>query len=162
MTTKKNKEQRNDYKYENQNAIITKENQLNMKKILLFFLVVEALFLQDQFVCGRCFLSHKHYVSVVNNLPNPIRYHCASKDDDFGYKTLNVDQSFRWSFCPNFFPNTLYFCHLWWGQKDQAFEVYNELKFDKKTTDFRWIAKTDGIYLSNQTRTPQKMYNWNP
>lgn len=135
-----------------------------MNKIHLLFLLVETLFLLD-FVNG-CFLTKKHSVYVVNNLPPnsaPLKIHCASKNDDIGNHVLYANQDFYWDFCENFFPGTLFFCHFWWGSKEKAFEAYNQGKYGSTAHQYWWIAKSDGIYFSNQTQLPSlnKIYDWN-
>ncbi|KAI3458905.1 hypothetical protein Pfo_015568 [Paulownia fortunei] len=133
-----------------------------MIKILLLFLFVEVNILQE-FVAG-CFLTLKHDVHIKNYLPPnsaPLKLHCASKNDDLGYHTLYTNQEFHWSFCENFFPNTLFFCHLWWGSKDKAFDSFKE-STTKPSSQSYWIAMSDGIYFFDNSYLPVvKKYDWN-
>lgn len=118
-----------------------------MKKIMLLFLIVESSILQH-FVNG-CFMTAKEHIYVVNNLlPNsaPLKLHCASGDNDLENHILYPDQDFHWSFCANILPTTLFFCHLWWGSKEKAFDVYNEKFFLKTTNYWWWVVKNDGYY----------------
>ncbi|GFP82863.1 hypothetical protein PHJA_000429400, partial [Phtheirospermum japonicum] len=110
----------------------------------------------------------KTHIYVINNLPPntaPLDIHCASKDDDLGNHTLTLNQYFNFQFCDNPFA-TMFFCHLWWGNKDKAFEVINaELRKRLKTGNrqLAWIAKGDGIYVSNSFPPAdplEKMYDW--
>lgn len=91
-----------------------------------------------------------------------VRIHCASKDDDLGYHNLFPGQDFHWSFCAEFLPITLFFCHLWWFPKEKAFEVYKESFTRVRTPQSWWVAKSDGIYFSNQTDPTglTKRFNW--
>lgn len=136
-----------------------------MKKILLLiFVFVEACIVRE-FV-DACFATSQHHVHVLSNLPQdsaPLRIHCSSKNDDLGYHNLFPTQEFQWTFCPDFIPNTLYFCHLWWFPKEKAFDVYKEgINKERPTHDSWWIAKSDGIYFSNQTTVTSSMkkYDW--
>uniref|UniRef100_M1BRV9 S-protein homolog n=2 Tax=Solanum TaxID=4107 RepID=M1BRV9_SOLTU len=97
-------------------------------------------------------------VHVLNNLPSDSTYglevHCASGDNDFGHRFPNVGDDFRWGFCGK--PNTLFFCHFWWGNKDLVFDVFNDLNYcvhdggkivPQGTTKCIWDVRYDGIYL---------------
>lgn len=136
-----------------------------MKKFLLLFLYVQACIIRNHFVDGSCFAVADHRVHVVSHLPQdsaPLRIHCASKDDDLGYHNLFPGQDFHWSFCAEFLPITLFFCHLWWFPKEKAFEVYKESFTRVRTPQSWWVAKSDGIYFSNQTHPTglTKRFNW--
>ncbi|GFP88800.1 hypothetical protein PHJA_001023700 [Phtheirospermum japonicum] len=78
-----------------------------------------------------------------------MRVHCASGDDELGYHNLSVYQEFSWKFCNA--PTTLFFCHLWWGKKQRAFDVYTA-KF-RPYSDYYWIARSDAIYLSHDNKS---------
>ncbi|KAI3443349.1 hypothetical protein Pfo_000014 [Paulownia fortunei] len=114
-----------------------------------------------------CFFTTSYQVEIVNRLPNGnsrLVLHCASGNDDFGNRTIFLGQDFKWHFCENFFRNTLFFCHLWWGSKNRAFEVFNS---DWATTDCEsglcfWAAQSDGIYYQDGALTKLvKKYDWN-
>ncbi|CAA0830055.1 Plant self-incompatibility protein S1 family [Striga hermonthica] len=99
--------------------------------IPLLFIVIWTTHFQAIIVHGKrhCFFTRKFTVHVTNKLPpksDPLKLHCGSKDDDLGFHTLSPNQSFSWGFCENFVPNTLFFCHIWWGyNKDIGFESFN-------------------------------------
>ncbi|KAK6137855.1 hypothetical protein DH2020_028410 [Rehmannia glutinosa] len=136
-----------------------------MKIIFLLFVIMLNI-LQS----SACFPTAKIDIHVINNLPSkspPLTLRCQSKDDDLGYHTLKVKQDFSWSFCENIYGRTLFFCHLWWGSKQQSFDVFKSKLFKSKFTkvpkpQYYWIAKSDGIYFSN-SNTPStftKKYDW--
>uniref|UniRef100_M1DUB3 S-protein homolog n=1 Tax=Solanum tuberosum TaxID=4113 RepID=M1DUB3_SOLTU len=100
----------------------------------------------------------KSEVHVHNDLPQntpQLEVHCASGDDELGYRYPEIGTKFNWSFCPN--PSTLFFCHFWWNGKDLVFDVDNKMEgcvYDKDygsipedTIDCHWQVKADGIYL---------------
>ncbi|KAL0340728.1 UNVERIFIED_CONTAM: hypothetical protein Sradi_4589600 [Sesamum radiatum] len=115
---------------------------------------------------AQCFLSRKFEVHIVSNLPpqpGPLVAHCASKDDDLGNHTLTTDQDFDFNFCVVPF-TTLFFCHLWWGNKDISFDVFNTKTIMQQCTDRQcyWAAKSDGIYFAG-SYPPEglhKVYSW--
>ncbi|XP_012833005.1 PREDICTED: uncharacterized protein LOC105953870 [Erythranthe guttata] len=139
-------------------------------KYLLLILVLSPNLLQMMASSEKlkCLFTSKFEVYVASNLPyeaQPLTMHCASKDDDLGHHTLTTNQEFHFHFCLRPFA-TLFFCHLWWENKDSAFEVYNgnwrhDICFRNHTC--YWVAKSDGIYFS-PFYPPQelvKKYSWN-
>lgn len=138
-----------------------------MKKIILFFLLVEISILQG-FV-GGCFFAKKNHVHIVSNLPPnspPLLIHCASKNNDIGNHTLYPGQLLEWSFCANYFPpTTLFFCRFRWGQQNRAFEVYNEEISGRLLYENWWIVKSDGFYFETNSHTlptvlHNKLHDW--
>ncbi|XP_052180221.1 S-protein homolog 4-like [Diospyros lotus] len=91
-------------------------------------------------------------VHVVNNLPDPMRVRCQSKDDDLGLQTLQPRQDLTWRFVPNvFIDNTLFYCHFYWGSKDKFFDVYNHDMgshcsiLHSKDKSCYWSVRSDGF-----------------
>ncbi|CAA0825320.1 Plant self-incompatibility protein S1 family [Striga hermonthica] len=121
-----------------------------MVKIVLLLLVIALNTFQTS--ARACFITYKITVRVINNLPSgsePLIVRCQSKDDDLGYHTLTVNQEFKWSFCERLFGHTLFFCHLWWGSKQVAFDAFRSEKFkDSKILHF-WLAGSTGIWYCN-------------
>ncbi|KAL3616324.1 hypothetical protein CASFOL_039714 [Castilleja foliolosa] len=135
-------------------------------KILQLFVVYSILFYKAQ---SRCMFNRVTFY-VVNKLSQsspPIDLHCASGDRELGYHNIGVGQNFSYSFCTKF--RALYFCHLWWRQKDVAFEVWNHnwhssacgFTRDHPKTCY-WEARDDGVYLAAQypPQSFDKLHNW--
>lgn len=133
-----------------------------IKTLLFLFLCITSNLFQSN---AYCFLGEKIHVYVANNLgPNvePLIAHCASKDNDFGNTTIYANNNFHFHFCTTPFEDTLFFCHLWWGSKQRAFEVFN-INHNRCTEDeCYWEAKEDGIYFSKYYPkiVLTKLYNW--
>ncbi|XP_073049452.1 S-protein homolog 24-like [Primulina eburnea] len=132
-----------------------------MKALILLFVLVFNLHVNASFALEykrHCF-TKRYYVYVANKLPSgsSLTLHCASKDDELGYHTLAVNENFHWTFCDSFLLNTLFFCHLWWGSKNIAFEAfYSELGKDcGRDAICYWQAESDGIYFRGS-----KTYDW--
>ena len=155
------------YKYVSLNHNVSRKQKNTMKKILLLFLFVQICLVSEFVFVNGCFLTAKHHIHILSNLPSnspQLKVHCASGDDDLGDHVLYPNQDYQWSFCADFLPTTLYFCHFWWGKKNQAFEVFHEKLTKLITHESVWIPKSDGIYFSNHTRyinQAQKKYDWN-
>lgn len=136
-----------------------------MKKFTFALILFLELCLMHNYV-DACFATSRHHIHILSELPPdspPVKVHCASGDDDLGDHILAPKQSFEWSFCANFFPTTVFFCHFWWDGKDLAFEVYHERFAQKRTHNSWWITKHDGIYFSNANEplNQMKKYDWN-
>ncbi|KAI3469942.1 hypothetical protein Pfo_026605 [Paulownia fortunei] len=99
-----------------------------------------------------CFFTDEYVVHVANNLyaySKPMVVHCASADDDLGNHTLSYQKDFNWSFCEQLFHRTLFFCHIWWGSKSVAFDVFTSKNRRACTSHVcYWEAQHDGIYFS--------------
>ncbi|EYU27292.1 hypothetical protein MIMGU_mgv1a026865mg, partial [Erythranthe guttata] len=101
-------------------------------------------------------------VHIVNKLPInstfPLNIHCASKDDDLGNHTLNLNDDFNWHFKMNYGLSTMFFCRFKWGSKDQAHEVFNKHiafyceGYNEKADGniCLWSIKEDGFWISNE------------
>ena len=143
-------------------------------KFLLFFILWAQILIQVQPVelesLKDCFTDRIH-VYVKNNLPpNPhsLEAHCASGDDDLGHHKIGRNGDYHFTFCTSFWDNTLFFCHFWWYNKDQALVVYKtrNLKDDNRchNNPCYYEARGDGVYYANSIGPKQnltKLYNWN-
>ncbi|XP_052206919.1 S-protein homolog 29-like [Diospyros lotus] len=111
----------------------------------------------------------KTAVRVFNNVSGLLIVRCQSKDDDIGVQTLRPNQNLTWRFRPHVFPaNTLFFCHFYWGFKDQIFDVYNNYIDDfcthRHSKDYScyWSVRPDGFYFSgtNYAGSYVKWHDW--
>jgi hypothetical protein len=66
-------------------------------------------------------------VNVVDVPAKTITVHCKSKDDDLGFHTVPYLGSYQFSFTPNIFLRTLFFCSFTWpGNPHRHYlEIYN-------------------------------------
>lgn len=128
------------------------------------------LILSSHFYSSISFGTYGFEVHVINGLPDSLIIHCASKDDDFGFKRLNVQENFHWYFHRNIWLTTMYFCHFWWSSKSVSFEVFNytiseDCRFDQLNIDRNrcvWLVQKDGFYFGNQypLQNIQKIHDW--
>lgn len=142
--------------------IVADMNYKFTKFTFIYFILLIA-----NFQALACWLRevYEFDVYVVNDLPNGsiLRVHCASGDDELGYHNLAVHQNLNFTFC--MIPwTTLFFCHLWWGNKNKAFEVFNAKWVPKiwcTHHECYWVAKEDGIYFSGSYQGElKKKYDW--
>lgn len=134
-----------------------------IKYYLLSFLILSSIYVETTKACA---FVQKSYVYVRNNLPSspPLRYHCASKNDDFGFKDLSINQEFSFAFCPKpYF--TLYFCRFWWKGKDKSFDVFNANVFYSSNCTAKrcyYSVRADGFYIAYEYPPKQftKVADW--
>ncbi|KAE9598030.1 putative plant self-incompatibility S1 [Lupinus albus] len=98
------------------------------------------------------YFSYRH-VYIKNGLSNGtvLTYHCKSKDNDFGVKTLNYDEEFKFQFKPDFFGDTLFFCGFTWDGKLHWFDIYSFLRDDVYCHDCYWSIKPNHPCRFNST-----------
>ncbi|CAL1356022.1 unnamed protein product [Linum trigynum] len=74
--------------------------------------------------------------------------HCKSADDDLKARTLMPHQGFHWSFHPNFFGGTLFFCAMDWGEGGlHWFDIYVNYRDNKRCKFCSWSIKKSGPCL---------------
>lgn len=130
---------------------------LVLPTLFLFMLAncVQVFALQKR----RCIFTIGYHIHITNKIPSnrdPLFIRCQSKDDDLGNHTLTSGQEYVWSFCENFFRNTLFFCHARWGSKNLNFDAFNAKWGD--LDDCFWEAKVDGLYMSTGENTVPKPF----
>ncbi|KAL8051760.1 hypothetical protein ABFX02_06G169600 [Erythranthe guttata] len=131
-----------------------------MIKYFLQTLVICACLFQQ---ANGCFPFHHNSIHVVvaNSLPpnsDPLLLHCASKNDDLGFHTVTINQTFSFSFCVIPWA-TLFYCDFAWGLKRAHAVVYDvNWKGHSHCGGSRtcyWEARGDGLYL-----TGVKRFDW--
>ncbi|GAB2285040.1 hypothetical protein Dimus_019496 [Dionaea muscipula] len=75
-------------------------------------------------------------VIVYNNLGPGIllTIHCKSKNDDLGVVELPYSYGFSFSFHPNVFSSTQYWCWFKWGEAFHYYDVYVDKRDDGDPT----------------------------
>ncbi|CAL1414929.1 unnamed protein product [Linum trigynum] len=89
-----------------------------------------------------------HRVHVTNMLRDKILIvHCQSKDDDFKAHALAVGESIQWSFEPNVFGGTLFWCKLAVEDKRLTFTAFEQSGLDRSGPyTGHWYVGGDGVY----------------
>ncbi|KAK4732676.1 hypothetical protein R3W88_025664 [Solanum pinnatisectum] len=122
------------------------------------------LFVQQTNAATTC-----HIVDGIEKNDPPIKFHCASGNDDLGIHYPKFNDDFKFKFGFNLFRETVFFCHFWWGTKDAMFEVYRdsgncgaEGGLDSGTC--YWLIKEDGFYFAPKYNPPAseliRKYGW--
>lgn len=130
-------------------------------RLLIITIQIVIVIYNTKLVSPQCFQpSMNFHVHIVNKLPqnsNPLTVHCESKDDDFGYQTLHVNEEIQWDFCDNKH-NTIFQCYFWWDKRIAVFDVFDQTKEIKRHCNNKiggqgkhtcyWEAREDGFYLA--------------
>ena len=105
---------------------------------------------------------HKTTVKLINSLHGRIdlTLHCKSKDDDLGKHILHPGMDIHWTFIPNFWGTTQYYCFFqWFGSGGKWFDVYIE-KYDDSFTQLNWSIRQEGPCFINAEGITT-CYPWN-
>ncbi|KAL8512860.1 hypothetical protein ACS0TY_019123 [Phlomoides rotata] len=96
-------------------------------------------------------LNGRYTVHVVNKLPDQMKVHCRSKDDDLEDHFLNPNEYYNFSFCDNILGRTLFSCQLWWGNKEVGFKAFTsgDHRYQCLKNQCFWEGRSDGIYGSS-------------
>lgn len=117
-----------------------------------------------------------YFVYIHDALPDhssSLTLRCQSKDNDLGYKVINVNEEYSFYFSLQIFDRTLFFCHFYWNNKDLRFDVFNKHIIDHcKGTDgdlgrepgmyeCHWKVQEDGFYFASSRKDEyEKKYDW--
>ncbi|KAL9291677.1 putative plant self-incompatibility S1 [Arabidopsis thaliana] len=89
-------------------------------------------------------------VVIYNDLGGhlPLRYHCKSKNDDLGDRTMAVNGTWSFEFRPSVFGGTLFFCGFIWDKELHWFDIYKQSR-DREFAEFgcrrcEWKIRKDG------------------
>ena len=114
---------------------------------------------------GSIFSPPRVTVNITNVLKshNQLIVHCKSGDDDLGIHRLPSLISYAFSFRPNIFGKTLFFCSFQWPNSFHFFEIYKDSR-DKWLCDLcMWIVGEKSICMFNGgTKKYDICYAWPP
>ncbi|XAR60197.1 hypothetical protein NMG60_11033459 [Bertholletia excelsa] len=89
-------------------------------------------------------------VEVMNRLGGGRRLsiHCRSGDDDLGYHSLEEEREMAWSFSPNIWATTLFYCEVRWdgcGSDWKSFDAYDEQRdYWRCSSRCLWMINKEG------------------
>ena len=91
----------------------------------------------------------KHHVRITNNFKNkPFDYHCKSRDDDLGFRTLQPKEEWEFTFGLSWLHPTFFNCYFSYEHFSSTFDVYSRyLKQEVGGSKFFWTVQEDGFYL---------------
>ncbi|CAL8076277.1 unnamed protein product [Prunus armeniaca] len=129
-----------------------------------YFLVLFLALAFGPNICSGLPVMTKRFVRIVNLLDNKqLVYHCHSKDDDLGQRTLASQQEWEFKFHLDF--ETIFTCDFWHSNNHHAhFDVfYPSNKFVHRCGGAHciWRAEEIGLSLYHiKTGLWEKSYDW--
>ncbi|ONI26977.1 hypothetical protein PRUPE_1G060000 [Prunus persica] len=129
-----------------------------------YFLVLFLALAFGPNICSGLPVMTKRFVRIVNLLDNKqLVYHCHSKDDDLGQRTLAPQQEWEFKFHLDF--ETIFTCNFWHSNNHHAhFDVFHPSnKFVHRCGGAHciWRAEEIGLSLYHiKTGLWEKSYDW--
>ena len=135
--------------------------------ISLFFALLISLFFANQVTTmeGSFLQNPMIMVKITNALKskNQLAVHCKSSNDDLGVHMLTPLASYDFSFRPNLWGTTLFYCSFQWPSSFHYFNVY----IDKRDRDncesmlCSWHMSEENVCMFNyKTDNYDICYNW--
>uniref|UniRef100_A0A7N0V837 S-protein homolog n=1 Tax=Kalanchoe fedtschenkoi TaxID=63787 RepID=A0A7N0V837_KALFE len=111
----------------------------------------------------------KFYLSVENQMDKPataIKVHCKSKDNDLGEHTLWNGMQTSFSFRPQVFGKTFFWCDVFWNDRWVVFDAYNDDRDNdrcmKNDCHCKWAITSKGpCFMSGETQKYDVSYSSN-
>lgn len=100
------------------------------------------------FTLTLCDARKRRYIRVKNELKAngdlSLTVHCKSKNHDIGVKVLAPHGSFEFSFKPNIWGTTLYYCSFSWRGQLKWFDVYRDKRDKNLDSKVQWSILPEG------------------
>ncbi|CAF2261920.1 unnamed protein product [Brassica rapa subsp. trilocularis] len=99
---------------------------------------------------------------MTNNIGGPVlTVHCKSKDDDLGVHMVASKTDYHFSFQPNIWKTTLFFCSFQWNDQVKQFDIFDAPRDQDDGYKFNWTIKPDSpckiAHDQNRKATVQKL-----
>lgn len=116
--------------------------------------------------CEAQLVKHKTYLRISNYMAKKLTVHCKSKDDDIGVQILAPQASFEFSFRPNFWNSTLYFCQFIWEGGSHWFDIYVQTRDQHACVKHcNWFVTKTGSgvcrLIEGEPHLVEKCFPWN-
>ncbi|ESQ41177.1 hypothetical protein EUTSA_v10015241mg [Eutrema salsugineum] len=136
--------------------------------VVVIFLLIPLALSQEETIVATNWAFLKTTVVINNRLGGGLKLilHCKSKNHDLGVKTLAPDSSWSFSFRPNIFGTTLFFCHFQWAQESHWFDIYDDyrdgVRKGNPCIDCTWnIDQNKPCRFNQKTNVFDLCYDWN-
>ncbi|KAF2618052.1 hypothetical protein F2Q68_00038288 [Brassica cretica] len=95
--------------------------------------------------CKLVMSYHRFGLTMTNNLGGPVfTVHCKSKDNDLGVHMVAAKTDYHFSFQPNIWKTTLFFCSFQWNNQVKQFDIFDAPRDQDDGYKFNWTIKPDG------------------
>ena len=113
----------------------------NSPKLCVAFLIMVLLFGPSH---GLPPFWPRTHLTMTNNLGGPVlTVHCKSKDDDLGVHMVAAKTDYHFSFQPNIWKTTLFFCSFQWNDQVKQFDIFDAPRDQDDGYKFYWTIKPD-------------------
>ncbi|XP_028773432.1 S-protein homolog 2-like [Neltuma alba] len=105
----------------------------------------------------------KRTVRMTNDLGGglDLTVHCKQKDEDLGVHLLHPNETYEFTFRPNFWGTTLYFCGFSWPGVLHWFNIFTMKRDFKKCFTCIWQIRQDKpCRLGKKSHVFDDCYNW--
>ena len=101
-------------------------------------------------------------VKIINKLDKgfALTIHCKSGSDDLGVQVLQPNGVFSFTFKPNIWKTTLYFCSFRWNGKSYSYDIYDYKRDKHDGPEYKWEVKPYTACLSRPKNTLPKCHYW--
>ncbi|KAL9670954.1 hypothetical protein QQ045_008517 [Rhodiola kirilowii] len=132
-----------------------------------FFLQVQAE-THGMEVSNSCYIIHPRMTVYIKHRMGQgvvVDLHCKSKDDDLGVQHLAQEQQYSFSFLPNIWGTTQFWCDVSWNGRKQVFDAYrNKVQFWRcydMACDCPWLLTPNGpCFYDLQTKQFDRCQSW--
>ncbi|PRQ45873.1 putative plant self-incompatibility S1 [Rosa chinensis] len=116
--------------------------------------------------CEAQIVKHKTHLQISNYMETELTIHCKSKDNDIGVKTLPPQGSYAFSFRPNFWNSTLFFCKFTWKDGSHWFDIYVQTRDQHSCVkNCNWFVVKNGSgvcrLIEGEAHLVDMCYPWN-
>jgi hypothetical protein len=100
-------------------------------------------------------------VNITNVLSDgyTLALNCKSKNNDLGAHNLKTNDFFAFTFKPDFWGRTLYFCKFQWSNKSYWYDIYDYKRDKKDGPNYIWGVDTGAICLNKADKT-LRCHSW--
>lgn len=89
--------------------------------------------------------------------------HCRSDDDDLGVHDILYGGVYSFSFKPNIFGATHFYCSFSWQNAEKSFDIYKDERDYSRCEDCSWRVTEHYLCVSatDSLASPETCYDWN-
>ncbi|CAN6974383.1 unnamed protein product [Brassica oleracea var. botrytis] len=150
----------------------------NIQRIQVLVVMIISLRIQIALLQAETIASYVHpnistlksIVRITNRLGDgsTLNLHCKSPDDNLGLKILAPNKSWSFTFRPNIWGTTVFYCHFTWPRGHSThFYIYDDIRDDgvrkgNPCIDCTWhIDQNRPCRFNQKTNLFDFCYDWN-
>jgi hypothetical protein len=125
------------------------------RNVMLVFIIMWVMFMSGSFKSGveAAFKADRVFVLIKNDLTTPLTLGCHSSEDGIGTRILQTNQTYDFSFRPNFWGSTKFVCDFLWDLNGKRI-THNNFMIYKYKRD-HYVCNTNCTWGISQTKATQ-------